>query len=158
MKTSLLRSLLALSLVILLLAACQNRGSATGENDEEVAALEYLNATLVNDADKLPNLICSNVPAGTATLDLLSYWYIGMAIHASPDFGIEDLDIDVTAERLTTDGEVAEVRMRGSVTFPEDLPPSPQAPLPIDKKAPINEVWRMVNEGGNWKWCGNVTD
>ncbi len=158
MKISLLRSLLALGLAVLLLAACQNSGSPTGENDEEVAALDYLRATLVNDADRLPNLICDNVPAGTATLDLLSYWYIGMALNASPDFDIDDLDIDVTAERLNTDGNVAEVRMRGSVTFPEDLPPSPQAPLPVDKRAPIDEVWVMVNEEGNWKWCGNATD
>lgn len=107
MKTSPLRSLLALGLIVLLLAACQDRGSTAGENEEEVAALEYLNAMLVNDADELPNLICSNVPAGTATLDLLSYWYIGMAISAAPNFGVEDLDIDVTAERLNTDGEVA---------------------------------------------------
>jgi hypothetical protein len=147
--------LVLFGVVVLIMAAGCTRA---GTKDEEVAAIDYLDAVLRNDANALDGLICGATPDGSASQDLLSLWAIGLAVKAAgPAFDAEGLKVDVIARRTGGAENEAEVLMRGNIEIPAELEPSDQMPLPADNVIPLDETWRMVSEDGVWKWCGGVS-
>ena len=134
-----------------LLAACRDESS-----EEEVAAISYLQAVLTNDADYLESNTCKREPDGSGTQNLLALWSIGLALRAAgPDYNEEDLVVDVTADMAERGENETRVFLSGDVEIPADLLPSEQMPLPAGDTVHLDEVWIMVQEDGDWKWCGS---
>ena len=145
--------LFLLLLLVGLLAACGSQGDAP----EEVAAMDYFRAVMTNNDDYLSTHICEVVPEGTGSQELLALWSIGLALKASPTFGEEDLKVDMIARRVGGSEGVAEVQMRGTITYPEMLEAGEHLPLPRDTTVHFEEVWYMVQPEGQdvWQWCGS---
>ena len=137
------------------LAACNNSGN--GEpTAAESAALAYAEAVLQNDDTYLNENTCDNVPTGSTSLDMYAMFTIGMAVRESLTHSIEDLEIDLQASTESQTLDEARIRIHGSVTFPQSLSASELAPLPVDLTTNLDEVWRMEQVGGEWKWCGGT--
>jgi len=154
MQKGLLIALMAVMMAVLV--ACGGDGDSGEPTAAEAAALAFAEAVLANEDDYLSENTCANVPSGSTSLDMYALFTIGMAVRESVAHSAADLDIDLQASTESEIGDEALIRIKGSATFPDDLRASELAPLPVEQTTNLDEVWRMRQEGGVWKWCGGT--
>lgn len=126
-----------LALFSIFLAACGN--------SPEGAAKKWFNATMNLDGNTTLELTCEAQRENIQNAGLLTS---AMAL-VPQAFGINmESQGDVSDVKFSTtsnDGNTAYVYVTGEIRM---------AILAFAQATPIDETWRMVNEDGKWKWCG----
>jgi hypothetical protein len=122
-----MKQIVAIALAGLALAAC---GGAPAEENVGSVVVEYLQARIDGDADKLRTLLCA-ANEGNATREAASF--------ASVEASLNEVD-------CTFDAASAKVSCTGSITATYDGE-NRDIPLPN---------YQMVQEDGAWRVCGET--
>lgn len=141
--------------LILLMVACGGQ-EAEPEDVPAQTAKNWITAVLHQDGNVISQLSCASFDYARPSDMVLNLWYIGLAaknVAVDPDSLEIDLDFQTTKSTATT----AEVRVTGNVVVLPKLRENVlDIPIPLNDEFPIEDTWKIIQEGGVWKWCGTI--
>jgi len=132
---------------VLLTFALVSALTACGLGDSpEKAAQEWIQAFANLDGNKIADRTCA---AQQTNVQQAGLWSSVFNLFGQRTIG-QQAKTDVSGLKFTTvssSGNTANVRVTGQIRV---------AVLALSQTQVVDETWRMVQEGGKWKWCGQA--
>jgi len=132
---------------VLLTFALLGALTACGLGDSpKKAAQEWIQAFANLDGNKIAERTCA---AQQANVQQAGMWASVFGLFGQQTIG-QQAKTDVSGLKFTTvssSGNTANVRVTGQIRV---------AVMALSQTQDVDETWRMVQEGGKWKWCGQA--
>ena len=132
-----------ISLIILFLGLSVLTACGVGDSPEG-AAKEWMTAFASLDGNKIAERTCA---AQQANVQQAGMWTSVFNLFGQQTIG-QQSKTDISGLKFSTinsSGNTAKVRVMGQIRV---------AVLALSQTQNIDETWKMVQEDGKWKWCG----